>query len=101
MNQRKYIAALTMIVGLTGLSPMVAADAGRTSDGDRQQMARLQLERPQTYKLSPEQMDNVHAGAVNPWIVRLAAKGIILLADHVAKHRNARANDNGCVGNRC
>jgi hypothetical protein len=62
-RQQKFIPTLSLIVALSGLSPVVAADAGRTSDGVRSQPEdHRQLSSPVGYKLSPEQMDNVHAG---------------------------------------
>lgn len=61
MKQRQYITTFSLIVALIGLSPVVA-DAGRTSDGERAQPDQKRFESTLGYKLSPEQMDKVHAG---------------------------------------
>jgi hypothetical protein len=55
MKQRQYITTFSLIAALTGLSPVVVADAERTSDGERIQPAPGLFERPLGYKLSPEQ----------------------------------------------
>lgn len=63
MKQRQFIiATFGLIVALTGPSPVEAADAGSTSGAKRIHSATRQFESSQRYKLSPEQMDNVHAG---------------------------------------
>jgi hypothetical protein len=36
--------------------------------------------------LTADELDLVEGGAVNPWIVRLAAKAIIAVIDHVAEN---------------
>jgi hypothetical protein len=35
MKQLQYIASISLLAALTGLSPVTAADAGGTSDGGR------------------------------------------------------------------
>jgi hypothetical protein len=63
MKQRHYITALTMIVALTGLSPVVVADAERPSVAEQgYQSHRDSPNSAEGYKLSAEQMDKVHAG---------------------------------------
>ena len=37
MKQPRYVTTFSLIVALTGLSPVMAADAGRISDGDAKQ----------------------------------------------------------------
>jgi hypothetical protein len=71
-QQQKFMTTLSLIVALSGLSPVVAADAGGTSGGERVQPDQRQFERPMMYKLTPEQMDNLHAGVqfipfIDPW----------------------------------
>lgn len=64
MKQLQYITTFGLIVALTGLSPLVAADAGSTiSTGGRIQTDQRGLEESAGYKLSTEQMDNVYGGA--------------------------------------
>ena len=65
MKQRQYITALTMIMGLIGLSPVVVADAERTSRGERIQPDTRQFESSPGYRLSPEQMDKLYGGMIN------------------------------------
>lgn len=65
MKQRQYITTFILIMALTGLSPVAAADAGRTSGVERIQPDQRQFESPLEYKLSPEQMDKVHMGGVD------------------------------------
>lgn len=63
MKQRQYITTFSLIVSLTGLSPVVAADAGSTSGGERTQPDTRQFEgRPIGYTLSPKQMDKIYGG---------------------------------------
>jgi len=66
MKQRQYITTFSLIVALTGLSPVMAADAGRTSAGERGQPDQKRFESTLGYKLSPEQMDKVHGGTISP-----------------------------------
>jgi len=65
MKQSQYITTFSLILALTGLSPMVAADAGRTSGGERIQPDTRQFESPRGYKLSTEQMDNIRGGMID------------------------------------
>jgi hypothetical protein len=65
MKQRQYITTFSLMVALTGLSPVVAADAGRATDGAQIQPDRRQFESPLGYKLSPEQMDKLYGGMIN------------------------------------
>lgn len=84
-RQQKLITSLSLIVALGSLSPVVvvaadagrtsdgvrsqpqlAADAGRTSDGVRSQPDQRQLQSRTSYKLSLEQMDKVSAGGIKP-----------------------------------
>jgi hypothetical protein len=67
MKQLQYITTFSLILAFTGLSPVVAADAGRTSGGERIQPDLRQIENPLGYKLSPEQMDKVHGGNRSLW----------------------------------
>lgn len=51
MKQRQYITTFSLIVALTGMSPVMAEDARGTT--------------PQAQVLSLEQMDSVTAGSTN------------------------------------
>ncbi|MGH9195614.1 MAG: hypothetical protein ACRD1T_07735, partial [Acidimicrobiia bacterium] len=63
MKQLQHIiASFGLIMALTGVSSVLAADAGRTSGGERIQPDQRQFESPLNYRLSPAQMDDVHAG---------------------------------------
>jgi hypothetical protein len=62
MKQRQYITTFSLILALTALSPVVAADAERTSGGERTQPDTRQFEGPIGYTLSPEQMDKIYGG---------------------------------------
>ncbi len=62
MKQRQYITIFGLIMTLTGLSPIVTADAGSTSVSGRIQEARQDRESPQRYELGQAQLDRVHAG---------------------------------------
>jgi hypothetical protein len=82
-QQQKLTANLTLVVALIGLSPVIAtaADSARTSDGPRGRPAVVQdearstdsmrsgrspgqLKTRENYRLSLEQMDQVHAGSI-------------------------------------
>ena len=65
MKQHQYITTFSLIVALTGLSPVVAADAERTSGGERIQPDTRQFASRLGYKLSPEQMDKLYGGMIN------------------------------------
>ena len=65
MKQLQYIATFSLIVAVTGLSPVVAADAGRTSGGERIQPNTRQFEDSIGYKLSPKQLDKIYGGMIN------------------------------------
>jgi hypothetical protein len=58
-QQQKFITNLSLIVALTGLSPVMTAEA---SDGERLPTDQRQIQSPLRYNLSPEQIDNIHAG---------------------------------------
>jgi hypothetical protein len=63
MKQLQYIiTTFSLIVALTGMSPVAVADAGRPSGGERFQPDSRQIEYPLGYKLSPEQMDKIYGG---------------------------------------
>ena len=83
MKQLQYIiTTFSLIVALSGLSPVVAADAGRTYDSVRIQADQKSTENTQAMRLSAAQMDNVHAGA-NPIVVFIAARLIKRAIDKV------------------
>jgi len=65
MKQLQYVTAFSLIAALTGLSSVVAADAERTSGGERIQPDTRQFESRLGYKLSPEQMDKLYGGMIN------------------------------------
>ena len=63
MKQLRYVAAFSLIVALTGLSSVMAADAGRTSDGDAKQAINPKHTTSRVMKkLTHIQMDNIHGG---------------------------------------
>jgi hypothetical protein len=64
-QQQKFITTLSLIVALSGLSPVMAADAGRPSGGEKFQPDSRPIESPLGYKLSPEQMDKLYGGMIN------------------------------------
>jgi len=62
-RQQKFITILSLIVALTGLPPVVAADAGRDSGGE--QFGPVQSHNvSRKVQLTASQMDNVHAGGI-------------------------------------
>jgi len=65
MRQRQYITTFSLIVALTGLSPVVVAEAGTPAGGERIHQISRQLDSPLGYKLSPEQMDGIRGGRIN------------------------------------
>jgi hypothetical protein len=66
MKQLQYIiTTFSLIVAFTGMSPVVVADAGRPSGGERFQPDSRQIESPLRYKLSTEQMDNIRGGMMD------------------------------------
>ena len=67
MKLRQYITMFSLILALTGLSPVAAAEAGSTSDGEQILPDQRQFESPVRYKLSPGQMDMVRAGRIDPY----------------------------------
>ena len=85
MKQRQSITTFSLIVALTGLSPMVAADAGSTSGGERSQPDTRQFESPLMYKLTPEQMDEVAGGSL---LHIIAIAGEIFVHELIG-HRNS------------
>jgi hypothetical protein len=64
-RHQKFITTLSLIVALTGMSPVVMADAGSTSGGGRIQPDTRQFESSLEYKLSTEQMDNIRGGMID------------------------------------
>ena len=61
MKQLQYIiTTFSLIVALTGLSPVVAADAESGERTDPQP-----FESPLGYKLTTDQMDGIHGGMIN------------------------------------
>lgn len=62
MKLRQHITAFSLIAVLTGLSPVVMADAERTTDSEKIQTNTRRDERAVQYRLTPEQMDAVHGG---------------------------------------
>ena len=62
MKQLQHVTTFSLIIALTGLSPVVAADAGRTSDDEGIQPDQRRVDSPLSYHLSLEQMDGIHAG---------------------------------------
>jgi hypothetical protein len=61
-RRQKFITTLSLIGALSGLSPVMAADAGMNTGNERINTNNQRIERPLSYKLSPEQMDKTHAG---------------------------------------
>jgi hypothetical protein len=61
MKQRQCIATVSLILALTGLSPVMAADAGMESGGAQNQTHPSNAP-PAKFALSLAQMDEVHAG---------------------------------------
>ena len=57
MKQRQYIITFSLIVALTGLSPVMAADAGIAP-------ANVPVENSRSITLSHEQMDQVKGGRI-------------------------------------
>jgi hypothetical protein len=68
-QQQKFITTLSLIVGLSGLSPVMAADRG-TSGGEAIQPDMRRSDNHLRHKLSTAQMDQIHAGLVNDGGVR-------------------------------
>lgn len=62
MKQLQHVTTFSLMLALTGLSPMVAADSGRTSDDERIQQDQRPFDSPLSYHLSLEQMDGINAG---------------------------------------
>jgi hypothetical protein len=72
MKYRPCITSVSLIVALTGLSPVVAADdAGRTAVGEQIPPATHRASGIQKNKLSPEQLDTVVAGRIDQTEARL------------------------------
>ncbi len=67
MKRRKYITTLSLIVALTGLSAVVAADAVRTSMNSPKTTAAA---KPQLSILSSIEMDRVHGGMLNLGVIQ-------------------------------
>jgi hypothetical protein len=59
MKQRHYITTVSLIMVLTGLSPVVA-DAESSARTDPRP-----FESPLGYKLTTDQMDGIHGGMIN------------------------------------
>ena len=66
MKQLSYITVFSLIVALTGLSPVVAADAGWPSNYAPSQPDELLNDIDHPLKLSTAQMDNIRAGNARP-----------------------------------
>ncbi len=63
MKQLQHVTTFSLIIALTGLSSVVAAEAGRTSyDVARIQPDQRRFEGPLSYHLTLEQMDGINAG---------------------------------------
>lgn len=63
MKQPQYIiTTFSLIVALSGLSPVVMADAGRASGEERIHTEQSLSGGSKAYRLTPEQMDEVSAG---------------------------------------
>jgi hypothetical protein len=62
MKYRPCITSVSLIVALTGLSPVMAADTGIASGHTRIHSEILHPENKRPIKLSHEQMDHVSAG---------------------------------------
>ena len=62
MKQLQHVTTFSLIIALTGLSPVVAADAGTTSDDERIQPDQRPVDSSLSYHLSLEQMDGINAG---------------------------------------
>jgi len=62
MKQLHHVTTFSLILALTGLSPMAVADSGKTSDDERIQPDQRPGDSPLSYHLSLEQMDGINAG---------------------------------------
>jgi len=62
MKQLQQVTTFSLIIALTGLSPMVAADSRTTSDDERIQPDQRPFDSPLSYHLTLEQMDGINAG---------------------------------------
>ena len=61
MKQRQYITAFSLIVALTGLSPVVAADVRRRSANAMENKSPI---RTRMVELTDHQMDSITAGNI-------------------------------------
>jgi hypothetical protein len=61
-QQQKFITTLGLIVALSSLSPVMAADVGSTSGGEAKQASSTPSESHKRYQLSTPQMDKIHGG---------------------------------------
>ena len=62
MKQLQCITTLSLIIALSGLSPVVAADAGMEAGGPQNQQTHQSNAPPVKLALSLAQMDEIHAG---------------------------------------
>ncbi len=62
MKQLQHVTTFSLVIALTGLSLVVAAEAASTLDGERIQLAQRPFDSPLSYHLSLEQMDGINAG---------------------------------------
>ena len=62
MKQLQHVTTFSLIIALTVLSPVVAADSGKISDDEGIQPDQRPFDSPLSYHLSLEQMDGIHAG---------------------------------------
>jgi len=62
MKPLQHVTTFSLIIALTGLTPVMAAEAGRTSDDERIQADQRPVNSPLSYHLSLEQMDGINAG---------------------------------------
>lgn len=60
-RQQKFVTTLSLIVAVSGVSPVVAADAGSTS-GEAKQANSTPSESHKRYQLSTAEMDKIHGG---------------------------------------
>jgi hypothetical protein len=61
-REQKFITMLSLILVLSGLSSVAAADVGMEADGPQNQQTHQSNAPPVKFALSLAQMDEVHAG---------------------------------------
>lgn len=62
MKQLQHVTTFSLIIALTGLSPVLEADAGKQPDGSLIQPDQRRIETPLKYQLTLTQLDAVKAG---------------------------------------